>query len=571
MFVARMREMTRKAEIESAATNPQSCKVCISSIPPELKDRPQWVLWQCRKRKGRWTKVPVRPGGKEAKADDPTTWCAFASVANYVNADGSVRLYDGVGFEFSAGDSFTGIDLDDAVDSETHELKPWAKAIVDRLRSYTETSPSGTGVKIWVKGKKPSDIRSRTKYEDGEVEMYDHGRYFAVTGQCWPGTPERIEERQTELDALYQQLFGTGQEEKRPQRKRTHETQSETRSLADGELIEKAKAAKNGDKFSRLFAGDTSDHDGDESRADAALCAMLAFWTDRDAGQMDHLFRSSGLMRAKWDERRGKKTYGERTIEKACRLTQETYRGSRRRSRRGASSANGNGHAANGAAKGQNGKPTVILGTDEYRVNDEAIAALSDPQAAPEVYQRGNQLVRVLRAAKAGKQVRLDRPEGTPRIAAMPGACLCELLTRVAEFVKIKETQEGEKRQPAHPPERAIAAVLARGHYPVIRALEAVIETPTLRPDGTILDTPWPAVRKSSCQRSGAMKHGRASFGKSFFGSWRLIPARRGRRCVRLIPPSTILPLCWKDGRNCRGGKRASRLSKHSVFLTTPT
>ncbi len=149
-----------------------------------------------------------------------------------------------------------------------------------------------------------------------------------------------------------------------------------------------------------------------------------------------------------------------------------------------------------GKRKATNGKcrPTIILGADEYRINDEAIAALSDPKAAPEVYQRGNQLVRVLRAPKAGKQSRLDRPEGTPRIAAMPYACVSELLTRVADFVKVSETQVGRKMTPAHPPDRTISAVLARGHYPTIRGLDAVIETPTLRPDGTILDTPgWDA------------------------------------------------------------------------------
>src|SRR5262249_44036992 len=158
---------------------------------------------------------------------------------------------------------------------------------------------------------------------------------------------------------------------------------------------------------------------------------MLAFWTDKDRQHMDRIFRSSGLMRPKWDERRGSKTYGDRTIEEACQLVQETYHGNRRRCRRGGPSVNGKRPPDRDGNECPR-KPIIVLGTDEYRVNDEAIQALSDPQAAPEVFQRGNTLVRVLRAPKAGKQSRLDRPEGTPRIAAMPSAYVCELLTRVA-------------------------------------------------------------------------------------------------------------------------------------------
>src|SRR5581483_7468752 len=76
----------------------------------------------------------------------------------------------------------------------------------------------------------------------------------------------------------------------------------------------------------------------------------------------------------------------------------------------------------------------------------------------------------------------------------MPNASLRELLTRIADFLKLVSTQNGESLVPAHPPDRTVAAVLARGEYPKIRGLEAVIEAPTMRPDGTILDKPgWDA------------------------------------------------------------------------------
>lgn len=113
---------------------------------------------------------------------------------------------------------------------------------------------------------------------------------------------------------------------------------------------------------------------------------------------------------------------------------------------------------------GQKDKPTILLGTDEYRVNSEAIEALSNPKAAPEVFQRGNMLVRVQRTPNAGKQSHIDRPEGTPRISPMPAPYVCELLTRVAEFQKPVTTKDGDTELvPAHPPDRCVAAVVARG------------------------------------------------------------------------------------------------------------
>jgi primase-polymerase (primpol)-like protein len=73
---------------------------------------------------------------------------------------------------------------------------------------------------------------------------------------------------------------------------------------------------KTGKKFTRLWAGDTSDYDGDDSRADLAFCSLLVVHT-QDPKQIDQIFRKSKLMRDKWDTRHGEGTYGEMTIAKA--------------------------------------------------------------------------------------------------------------------------------------------------------------------------------------------------------------------------------------------------------------
>jgi hypothetical protein len=92
--------------------------------------------------------------------------------------------------------------------------------------------------------------------------------------------------------------------------------------LSDEEIIERAHAADNGEKFRRLWSGDTSGY-GSASEADAALCSLLAFWTGPEPERIDSLFRRSGLCREKWAER---EDYRQRTIERALRDRTEYYR-----------------------------------------------------------------------------------------------------------------------------------------------------------------------------------------------------------------------------------------------------
>ena len=68
--------------------------------------------------------------------------------------------------------------------------------------------------------------------------------------------------------------------------------------MRDSAVIKKAMAAKDGDKFRRLFVdGDTSDYNCDDSAADMALCSLLRFWCGDDPVQIDGLFRESELYR----------------------------------------------------------------------------------------------------------------------------------------------------------------------------------------------------------------------------------------------------------------------------------
>jgi putative DNA primase/helicase len=177
-----------------------------TTIPDDLRERDQWVLWCYESRNGSPTKVPYQPGRRRASSTDCLTWSSFEAVqTEWERAPG---CYAGPGFVFTKDDPYCGVDLDDALDSD-ETLKPWAQSIVRRFSdSYMEISPSGTGLKIWVKASLPSNLPG-VKVVDGQIELYDHSRYFAVTGHVFRGSPLEIEDHAADIRALYDRLVQT--------------------------------------------------------------------------------------------------------------------------------------------------------------------------------------------------------------------------------------------------------------------------------------------------------------------------------------------------------------------------
>jgi hypothetical protein len=131
------------------------------------------------------------------------------------------------------------------------------------------------------------------------------------------------------------------------------------------------------------------------------------------------------------------------------------------------------------------GRPTITISTREHEVNAQAAAALgSDPC----LYQRGGLLVRVVRDnSVTGRGIR--RPVA-PRIDPLPPPLLREKLAECARWVTVRETEDGSEERPAHPPGWCVTAVHARADYPAVRHLEAIVDHPVLRPDGTVLCRP---------------------------------------------------------------------------------
>ncbi len=156
--------------------------VYLQGIPYELRAEPRWVVWRYEERDGKPTKVPYSAlTHRRASTTDPADWTSFDLAAEYLLRR---RLHDGLGFVL--GDGWAGVDLDGCRDVETGELHQKAREIITALDSYAEVSPSGTGIKVFVRGTLPPGRRKVEKvFGAGEhhgIEMYDSGRFFCVTG-----------------------------------------------------------------------------------------------------------------------------------------------------------------------------------------------------------------------------------------------------------------------------------------------------------------------------------------------------------------------------------------------------
>jgi hypothetical protein len=161
----------------------------------------------------------------------------------------------------------------------------------------------------------------------------------------------------------------------------------------------------------------------------------------------------------------------------------------RARSGKGATSPSPNGRASRKpvappgeAGATSRGRPSITITTEEHEVNAAAAAALARDK---DIYQRGGLLTRVVRdVSPATNGIR--RPFA-PRIEPLPPPLLRERLAANAVWVRLKDTKNGVMEAPGRPPGWCVSAVHARAEWPGIRHLEAVIEYPVLRPDGTIL------------------------------------------------------------------------------------
>jgi primase-polymerase (primpol)-like protein len=162
----------------------------------------QWVIWRSVQRtdKAKPAKVPYTTMGYRADVTNPEHWSTFEFATKAAARPG---FADGIGFVFTADDPYCGIDIDDVWQSDADEGAPWALKILERFAdTYSEMSPSGQGVKLWCRAK--ASRCGNWPVEGGAIEIYDHSRFFAVTG-CSAGV-RVITDHQADIEALIANL-----------------------------------------------------------------------------------------------------------------------------------------------------------------------------------------------------------------------------------------------------------------------------------------------------------------------------------------------------------------------------
>jgi len=250
-----------------------------TAVPQLLLDLPNWVVWKLQTRDGRPTKVPYDANSnghhRGANCNDSSTWSTFDRALEVASDIGG--YFNGVGFEFS-NCPVAGVEFDHIIRDGNPE--PFALEILKLLNNpYTEISPSGEGLHAYVRASLPGEIKGRKFSANGYgAEIYFEGRFFTVTGNHYSG--EGVPE------------------------------------IADISLVHFLVSQFKNEKFKKLWLGDISEYDNDQSRADLALADMLALHLNKDAQKVEQYFSASRLgRRDKW---RTREDYRRMTVDKAC-------------------------------------------------------------------------------------------------------------------------------------------------------------------------------------------------------------------------------------------------------------
>lgn len=269
-------------------------------MPAEITHMAQWVAWNAEYRPDQskpWTKVPMSCFRRDNRASSTRSYgWGYAAAAHKAS---QMWGYDGVGFVLTPTDDVCAIDLDNCRDPRDGTLTDWAREAIHRFDTYTESSPSGTGVRIICRGTLPG----RGRKHNGR-EIYDRGRFVSMTGHPI-GKPRPVQNRQDAID-WFLSTFPAPTDAATSVDLDDLDGVPELTSEEDEITIEVRQSPKG----QKLWAGQWEGDYDSQSSADLALCSLIAKRT-ADPATIDKLFRNSGLYRGKWEERAD---YRERTI-----------------------------------------------------------------------------------------------------------------------------------------------------------------------------------------------------------------------------------------------------------------
>lgn len=276
----------------------------------QFKDEKRWVNFSIVTVGGRLTKVPYSPITKgKASSVKESDWGTYEQAVA-VNKDN-------IGIVFTSEKKLLGIDLDGCLDGNNiiGDDKELIAQLIIEADSYCEISPSGKGLHILLSLTEPLTLIAN---RHNKFEAYTEGRYFTVTQNVYKEEKEVRTVTPEEAIKLLEILSY-------PWKKKEITTRTVRNSVAldDETIIKKMFASKNGATLKVLYDGDISNYKNDPSSADLALCNTLAFWSGKDAVQMERIWLASPLGSREKTQTRA--DYRVRTIDTAINNCQQVY------------------------------------------------------------------------------------------------------------------------------------------------------------------------------------------------------------------------------------------------------
>lgn len=270
----------------------------------------RWVTWKYETdKKGKKTKVPYDIKNKKADSTDLSTWNTYDEVLN---------ASDKIGIVFTGDKNLLGIDIDHCLKGNNieHEEKEKIVSFLIEADTYTEISPSKTGLHLFLKLTSSFDPLVKKKKP---FEFYTVGRFFTVTNNSYKEEKEIrtiTKEEAINLLSILGYPWGKGEI--------NNQESSDKEMLDDVTVLKKMFSAKNAGKIKSLYGGNTSFYKDDISSADMALCSSLAFWTGRNANQMERIWLASPL--GQREKTQNRKDYRDRTINACIKSCKEIYK-----------------------------------------------------------------------------------------------------------------------------------------------------------------------------------------------------------------------------------------------------
>lgn len=283
-----------------------------------MKEERRWVVWSAEKVGERTTKIPYSAkSGNKASSTDPSTW------VEYEKAKKASEFFTGIGIVFTPDETLLGVDMDHVLDAKGQLKEEYKKVITAFLKvanSYTDISPSGEGLHVYI------GLTEGLKLEANRhapFEAYTSGRFFTWSENSYHKRPKPIRtvspEEALKLLAIIGYPWKTTDEESK-------ETASAdgTSFFTDEDLLKRMFESKNGQAIRDLYDGKAEAYGGDKSRADAAFLNHLAFWSRKDEEQMERVWLASPIGSREKVQKR--KDYRMRSIAGAVKNTKEVFR-----------------------------------------------------------------------------------------------------------------------------------------------------------------------------------------------------------------------------------------------------